>query len=153
MPVPPKPIAPRPAPKPAVATRPVSGKSRELREFRAAPDPLLKVKSTGDVAVDAAAEFDAIDEGFRQRMANEQSRVNDELDSENWFAVVFETRAQKEEFLEILGLLDHGDKYLDGVEVARRLNVDLSPSGRKYRPAPKIDPKFSELAKPVSYRK
>ena len=153
MPVPPKPIAPRPAPRPAAPPKPSAGKPRELREFRPAPDPLAKVKATGDVAADAAAEFDAIDEGFRQRMANEQSRVNDELDSENWFAVVFETRAQKDEFLERLGLLDHGDKYLDGVEVAKILKIDLSPSGRKYRPAPKIDPKFSELAKPVSYRK
>ena len=153
MPVPPKPIAPRPAPRPAALPKPVSGKPRELREFRPAPDPLAKVPATGDVAADAAAEFDAIDQGFRQRMANEQSRVNAELDSENWVAVVFETRAQKEEFLERIGLLDHGDKYLDGVDVARILSVDLSPSGRKYRPEPRVDHKLSELAKPVSYRK
>lgn len=152
MPQPPKP-APRPVPRPIAAPRPAGGKARELREFRPAPDPLAKVKATGDVAADAAAEFDAIDEGFRNRMANEQGRVNDELDSENWCTFVFETRAQKDEFLTRLGLIDHGDKYLDGVEVARRMKVDLAPSGRTYRPHPRTDDKLAALAKPVAYRK
>ena len=152
MPTPPPPIVRRPGPPPMPGAAPKPAR-KPLPEFRPAKDPLAGVKYTGDVEQDTVAELGAVEAAFRAREEREATRMSNEIDSENWFAVVFETRAQKEEFLEILGLLDHGDKYLDGVEVARRLNVDLSPSGRKYRPAPKIDPKFSELAKPVSYRK
>lgn len=160
MPVPPskvrQKVTVRPAASPVV--RPTAApilptQRQELKEFRPAPDPLAKVPYTGNVEQDAAAEMSALDAGFRQRMQNEQARVNDELDSENWVAIVFETRDQKEAFLAAVGLLQHGDKYLDCRDVAKVLGVELLPSGRTYRPEPRIDSKLAALAKPVAYRK
>lgn len=157
MPTPPRPPA-RPAPRPVAPVaarpprRPAAAPRQELAEFQLAPDPLAKVEYTGDLERDSAAELEAIDAGWRERRAREQQRVNDELDSENWIAVVFETRAQKEAFLQALNLLEHGDKYLDGRDVAKALNVDLPPSGRVFRPEPKINPRWAALAKPPAKR-
>lgn len=137
---------------PPMPARP-SAKPQQLPEFMPANDPLASVKYTGDIDADVAAELGALEAGFREREAKETTRMTNEIDSENWFAVVFETRAQKEEFLAKLRLLDIGDKYFDGRDVAKVLGVELSPSGREYRPEPRIDPKLAALAKPVKYRK
>ena len=148
-----QPPNPQRRPPPPTAHKPKTTKP-ELIEFSGnAPDPIGDISYTGNIETDSAAELTTISAGFRQRMANEQARVNDELDSENWFTVVFETRAQKEAFLRAVHLLEHGDKYLDGRDVAQALGVDLPPSGRKFRPTPKIDPKLAALAKPVAYRR
>lgn len=154
------PIPPRPAQPPARAqpkanrVQPLArGGRKELSAFDEAPDPLAKVQYTGDIEADSAAELGAIEQGFRARMANEQDRVNKELDTERWFCVVFETRDQKDDFLAKTGLASHGDKYLDYRDVAKVLGVDVIDSGRTYRPEPRIDAKLAALAKPVNYRK
>lgn len=124
-------------------------KRRELPVFDPAPDPLQSVRYTGDVQRDTESEMSALSVGFQQRMRREQQRVNDELDSENWINIVFETRAQKGAFLRLAGLAECGDKYLDGRDVAAALGVDLPPSGRVFRPAPKISQEYAELAVPL----
>lgn len=141
-------MKPLPTPKLAALTRPVV-KPKELPIFRPAPDPLKNVKYTGDLQQDVDAEMSALSDGFRQRMQREQKRVNDELDSENWVNIAFETRAQKEEFLRKAGFIGLGDKYLDGRDVAKALGIDLVPSGRVFRPEPKIDQAYADLAVPL----
>lgn len=49
------------------------------------------------------------------------------VDPEYWVCVCFQSREQKEEFLTKAGWLDLGEKYLDGVEVAKRLGVTVLP--------------------------
>ena len=49
------------------------------------------------------------------------------VDPEYWVCVCFQSREQKEEFLAKAGWLDLGEKYLDGLEVARRLGVAVLP--------------------------
>ena len=63
--------------------------------------------------------------GFKGRAQVENQRFLDATDSEYWFAVCFQTREQKEEFLEKLKLMEIGDKYLDGMEVAKALGIEL----------------------------
>ncbi len=71
---------------------------------------------------------------FKERAQDENARLLDATDSEFWFAVCFQTREQKEEFLKKMGLLDIGDKYLDGLKVAAKLGIKLEspvPPARK----------------------
>lgn len=61
---------------------------------------------------------------FMERAKDEEKRVELVTDTEYWCCLCFETREQKEAILQALGLLELGDKYLDGRQVARKLGVD-----------------------------
>lgn len=91
----------------------------------AAPDPLAGVEYSGDLAEDAAAELSAMESAYRERAKAEASRFQEATDSEYWVAVCFKTRADKERFLARAGLDQLGDKYLNGYQVARALDVDM----------------------------
>lgn len=91
--------------------------------------PSLK---TGDVEADSRAELDAVAQGFRKRGRDEEKRFRDTLDSEFWFAVCFQTRAQKEAFLTAAKLILHGDKYLDGRVVTKAMGIEIPPADVKY---------------------
>lgn len=60
-----------------------------------------------------------------KKAMREQWRVT--VDTEFWFAVCFQSREQKEEFLQKAGLLDLGDKYLDGLRLAEKLGINIEP--------------------------
>ncbi len=82
----------------------------------------------------AAAEPEKIMTAFEERAKNEEARLQDATDSDFWFSICFQTREQKEEFLQKMGLLQLGDKYLDGLKVAKALGVKLEtpvPPNRK----------------------
>lgn len=90
------------------------------------PDPLAEVQYTDNLAEDAAAEFTALEQGYRDRATAERARFKRATDSEFWVAVCFTTREEKDAFLERSGLAPLGDKYLDGRSVADALGVDLT---------------------------
>ncbi|WP_026424680.1 hypothetical protein [Actinokineospora inagensis] len=89
------------------------------------PDPLENVAYTGDLEGDAAAELDALAQGFRERTAREDERFRLATDSEYWVALCFKTRADKETFLRAARLLTLGDKYLDGHAAAHILGIPM----------------------------
>lgn len=70
-------------------------------------------------------ELTELQKGFKDRAKKEDERFVEATDSEYWIAVCFQTRDMKEEFLTKTGLLDYGDKYLDGMQVAAKLGVTL----------------------------
>lgn len=74
-------------------------------------------------------------QAIREREKAQRDDYVAATDSEFWIAVCFETREQKEEFLRRLALLDLGDKYLDGLEVAKRLGIPLESKRPKLRGA------------------
>lgn len=81
----------------------------------------------GDIEANADREVDiALSELLAQRR-QQKERWRTTNDDEFWFAVCFQSRAQKEEFLARLGLADLGDKYLDGLRVSTRLGVPIEP--------------------------
>lgn len=90
-----------------------------------APDPLANVDYTDDLAADARAELNAVQQGFRDRAKREEERFRLATDSEYWFVLCFKTREDKERFLVKAKLLAIGDKYLDGYAAARVLGVPL----------------------------
>lgn len=89
--------------------------------------------------------------GFKERAAYGDQRMLNEADSEFWFAVYFQTRAQKEEFLEKLGILVHGDKYISGMLLAETLHIELE-SPVPPMPSLRIDPKLASLAQKITRR-
>lgn len=101
-----------------------------------ADDPKTAKITVEELEAEAAAEPKKILTAFEERAKQEEVRLQDATDSEFWFAVCFQTREQKEEFLRKMKLLDIGDKYLDGLKVAERLGVTLEspvPPNRKIR--------------------
>lgn len=75
---------------------------------------------------DAQEELSEVLQGFRDRAQAENQRFVDATDSEFWVAFCFQTREQKEEFLTLLKLIELGDKYIDGMEAARKLGITLT---------------------------
>lgn len=119
-------VKPKPKPKPLKA-----GQKRpnfdSLFDPAGMPGPLKGVGQSGEVERDAADEISAA-----LRAIIEQKRAMREVyrtttDPEYWFAVCFQSREQKEEFLRLAGWEEMGDKYLDGLRLAARLNVPIEP--------------------------
>jgi len=72
-------------------------------------------------------EFSKALTGFKERAKREDQRFTDATDSEYWIAIVFQNREQKEEFIKKIGfdIERDNDKYMDGIEVAEKLNIKL----------------------------
>lgn len=152
------------AAKPIASSKPMVVMHKEMADFtRISRDPTVRVKPSGSPDVDVAAELDevgseigitnALSDGFRRRKSQESDRMIKAVDAERWVLIAFETYMQKKEFLELVGWADHGDKYLDGRVIAKRMGVTLPESGRTYNTSDRVDSRLSSLAKPVNYRK
>lgn len=133
-----KPKAPgkRPVPDapPIYDTEPADGESMTVPELK------------------ATEEISELLQGFRDRAGREQQRYEDATDSEYWFAVCFQTRAQKDEFLQKMGWVAIGDKYLDGLKVARKLGVTITAE-TPAMPVLRVDRRLAQLAVPFVRRK
>lgn len=98
--------------------------------FKALPgpeaDPLADVTYSGDLEADCLAEFEALQTAFVDRRRQEDRRFRDATDSEYWVAVCFSSRAEKEAFLRAIpGPELASDKYVNGRELAHRLNLEM----------------------------
>jgi hypothetical protein len=128
--------------KPVNFKRDGAGFTRKAATFsrKKMPDnPLDRMEYTGDPEADSKKEGDLTLEALRNKEL--QKEIRDKLrvmtDSEFWCALCFETHAQKDAFLQAVGVYNDGDKYIDGVDFARRLGIDLPKSDVHYRPAAK----------------
>lgn len=93
------------------------------------PNPIDGIDWTGDPEVDAQMELGATENAF---IENEQQRLEAyrmTLDPEFFFVVCFQSREQKAEFLQKAGFAAAGlgDKYLDGLRVAKFMDIDIKP--------------------------
>lgn len=109
-------------------------------------DPLAAVDYTGRVELDALSEASELLKAFKQQAKAELARFNQATDSEYWVAVCFLSREQKEEFLKRANLFDLGDKYLNGIEVARILGIELPDADVRFRSS-KIDSTLASMAR------
>lgn len=98
---------------------------------------------TGDAEVDSAADLGEVERGFRARMKDDSSRKALATDTEYWACLCFQSRAQKDAFLQTLGLLVLGDKYIDGQRAAKMLGIELPSADVPYNTSAKIDPVWS----------
>lgn len=87
------------------------------------PDPLADVKYSDDLEKDCLAEFAALHRALVS--ACSPRKLVEPTDSEYWFAIAFPLRDDKDSFLAEYGLRKLGDKYLNGMAVARKLGGEL----------------------------
>lgn len=106
------------------------------------PDPAF---ADVDIEAEAEGEIETALEAFKRKASREEQRMLDAVDSEFYAVFCFQNRAQKEEFLRALNLLDLGNKYLDGMAVAQRLAIDLE-TPFEGMPIRTIDSKLTGLA-------
>lgn len=101
-----------------------------MSDFLDGLPPMKKKKAVAPVPVEPAGvvaerEVSALRDAFIARSEKKNARYTQAVDSEYWFCVCFQSRAQKEAFLKALGLQVYGDKYLDGARVAHKFGVVL----------------------------
>lgn len=124
-----------------------SFKRAPLPSMAKAPDPLKGVKLPDDIEESPAVELNAVQKGFRERAAQEAARFEDATDTGYYSCLVFENRAQLDAFLAGIGMLNKGDLYIDGREVAAKMGIVLPVAERRAGSQPKIDSKLASLAR------
>jgi hypothetical protein len=114
------------------------------------PNPLEGVDQTGTTEEVSKAELEALQVAFEKRRDSKASAVaewmDSALDSAYWVAFCFQTRAQKEQFLRLAGLIGLGDQYIDGRKAAKLLGHPVDPAVSRQRPL-KIDKRYAKLAR------
>ena len=113
-------------------------------------DLMTGYEYTGDAEVDSKAEMSAVLTEFKSRAKAEEARRAKATDSEYWFCVCFQSRAQVEEFLRKSGWAKPDQKYLDGQKLATKLNVPLTPETIPFRKLKKPTPRLAKLAMEVT---
>ena len=112
----------------------------------AADDPIGELDYENITNEEAATqEVSAVLAAFKQRAKNEQERFLLATDSEYWIGVCFQTRAQKEAFLLGVNLLQHGDKYIDGELLAKRMGIALPAADVPYNVSARPDKKLAAM--------
>lgn len=118
----------------------------KANQWKRKQKPAVKMPElTGDPETDSRADLDAVKQGFRNRLKAENKRKVDATDSEYWFCMCFQSRAQSEAFLREIGWRKFGDKYLDGVKVAKMMGIELPDDEVPYVAEPKIDKAWAGL--------
>lgn len=107
-----------------------------------------RVDYPGTVEGDTAADIGHLSAELRAAAKRAEERFEAATDNEFWFTVYFETRAQKDAFLQAVKWLKLGDKYLDGAALAEKLGVRLPDASVPYVKE-KPDRKLDELALPL----
>ncbi len=81
---------------------------------------------------------------------DESNRFALATDTEYWACLCFQTREQKEYFLNALNILQFGERYLDGQEVAKQLGITLPDAEVPYKANVKPDPVWVEFTQEKS---
>ena len=104
----------------------------KARKVPATTDLLKHLKGGKNIEEETAEETSEVLKQFNKRHHDEQDRMKYVLDSEYWFCVCFQSRDQKERFLAAMDWAKHGDKYLDGTELAKQNKIELPNTPIKF---------------------
>lgn len=88
-------------------------------------NPLQDADLIGDLQADADTVMSTALQEIIARKKATQERFRVATDPEFFFCIAFQSRAQKDEFLRLVGWDDLGDKMINGLEVARRLEIPI----------------------------
>ena len=103
-------------------------------------NPLRKLKDTGDFQQNAEQEISATLAAIKAEKKERRDQYRVLTDPNFYLVVCFQSTDQKDEFLRLSGWAEEGAKYLDGLEIAAKLGVDVRPINlprKSTRPAPK----------------
>lgn len=94
----------------------------------------LPVPEPGDIQASADAEMSEIERQIRANREKSEERFRIGTDTEYFFLVCFQTREQKEQFLERVGWSKLGNKYINGLELAELLGASVDIIEMEPRP-------------------
>lgn len=91
-------------------------------------DPLENVSyNKNDLEASADSEMSEILRQIIERRKALRDRFRVAGDTDYWVALCFQTSEQRDEFLEKSGWGARGTRYLNGLEISGRINVDIKP--------------------------
>ena len=90
-------------------------------------NPLAEIEMTGELQADADTGMSEALRAIIERKKATQERFRVATDPEFYLCVVFQSREQKEAFLQAADWADLGGKFINGLEVARRMAIPIDP--------------------------
>lgn len=111
----------------------------------AEPVGLPGVDYTGKPSIDSEREFSEVLRQFKARDSRDRKRQEDADDAEYFTVLVFQTKAQRDEFVAAVGEDGPDHQYLDGLRVAEKLGITITPADRGWSPA-RIDAVIRDYA-------
>lgn len=139
----PLPEMPKPAAMPSPGALPSIGAS--MPHLSEAPDPLANLPQTEDPEQSAVEELDAVQQGFRDRAKQEAERLKGATDAGYYAVLCFHTGDQVQAFLEAIEYSDPGARFIDGLEVAKRLKIAVPEAKLRFNTSDKADKKLAAL--------
>ena len=130
----------------------LSSKRGTVKESREKETPVkmvevkeIPVEFTGNAEEDAKLETEYVLGEFRKRMNREVARKEYTDDAEFFSVVVFQSKEQRDAFVEAIGgaNIDDDNQFVDGVALAKRWKIDIPKCDVTFRP-PSIDPAFRD---------
>lgn len=121
---------------------------KTLQTMQAAPDPLADSVPTGDLEGDTKRELNKVEQGFRERAAQEQERFLAATETSFYCCLVFDSGAQCDAFLQATGL-DKGqsDLFVDGRVLAKQMGIELPAPVIKFDRDFKVDRRLAALVR------
>jgi len=109
------------------------------------PVGLAGVEYTGKPSVDSEAEMSEVLRQFKARDSRDQARWASADDCEYFTCLVFQTNAQREAFVALVGEDSPDHQFVDGVRIAEKLGLAIPKGDRKWTPT-RVDAVFRDYA-------
>jgi hypothetical protein len=119
-----------------------NGTVRESREVKVKEIP---VEFTGNAEEDGKLETEYVLGEFRKRMNREQARKDYTDDAEFFTVVVFQSKDQRDAFVDAIGgaNIDDDNQFVDGIALAKTWKIEIPSCDVTFRP-PSIDPAYRD---------
>lgn len=119
----------------------LSNKGKGLTNKKKGP----KVIESGKLEQAAKKELTEYQKAFKERAKQEERRFELATDTEYWTCLCFQSREQAEAFAQAVDWMPEGQKYVDGVQVARALGIELLEAKVPYNTSQRKDKKLIKL--------
>jgi hypothetical protein len=105
----------------------------------------IPVEFTGNAEEDGKLETEYVIGEFRKRMNREQARKDYTDDAEFFTVVVFQSKDQRDAFVDAIGgaNIDDDNQFVDGIALAKTWKIELPDCDVTFRP-PTIDPAYRD---------
>lgn len=126
----------------AVSEKVLKTKHGNVKEVKVKDIP---VEFTGNAEEDGKLETEYVLGEFRKRMNREQARKDYTDDAEFFTVVVFQSKDQRDAFVDAIGgaNIDDDNQFVDGIALAKTWKIEIPDCDVTFRP-PTIDPAYRD---------